>query len=68
MALLYFILLRGFSYWNSGEQLLEIVTCDSLTFSDEEARFPDHSLEDTVQQVISQPIKDTKSKHVPVVS
>lgn len=53
MTLLYFILLKCFSYWNSGEQLLEIITCNSLTFSDEKARFPDHSLEDTMQQVIS---------------
>ncbi len=57
------ILLNGYSYWHSGEQLLEIVSGDSLTFGDEEAGFPHYSLEDAVQQLITQSVKEAEVFH-----
>lgn len=47
-----------YSYWHSGEQLLEVVSGNSLTFGNEEAGFPDYSLEDTVQQLVTQSVKE----------
>lgn len=49
--------LNSFSYWYSGEQLLKVISSDGLAFGDEEAGFPDHSLEDKMQQLIAQSAK-----------
>lgn len=51
------------SYWHSGEQLLEVVSSDSLTFGNDEAGFPYYSLEDTVQQLIIQSVKESIIYH-----
>lgn len=52
------LLLNRYAYWHSGEQLLEVVSSNSLTFGNEEAGFPNHSLEDTMQQLITKPAKE----------
>lgn len=54
------VLLSWDSYWNCGEQLLEIIAGDSLTFRHKQARFPDYSLEDAVQQVIAQSVRESR--------
>lgn len=47
------VLLNRYAYWHSGEQLLEVISGDSLTFCNEETGFPDYCLEDTMQQLIT---------------
>jgi hypothetical protein len=56
------------TYWHSGEKLLEVIPGDSLTFGDKTAGFTDNSLQDAVQEFITESDGETQERDAQTVS